>query len=90
MSYLIHFACCLFLKVSRCGSVQTRNSVLGVLFTQSGHVVKDVQESKWFCPCSGGWGVGSADIMLWSPICIHEEQVENNGVRGNSLGASFL
>ena len=41
MSYLIHFACCLSLKVSRCGSFQTRNSVLGVLFTQSGHVVKD-------------------------------------------------
>ena len=53
-------------------------------------MVKDVQKSKWFCPCSGGWGVGSADIMLWSPTCIHEEQVENNGVHGNSLGASFL
>ena len=50
MSYLIHFACCLSLKVSWCGNVQTRNSVLGVLFAQSGHVVEDVQKSKWFCP----------------------------------------
>ena len=59
MSYLIHFACCLSLKVSWCGNVQTRNSVLGVLFAQSGHVVEDVQKSKWFCPCSGGgeWAV---------------------------------
>ena len=69
VSYLIHFACCLSLKVSWCGSVQTRKSVLRVLSAWCGHMAKCAPKTKVVLSLLCGvqaWCSGRPPVVTWS------------------------